>query len=43
MTMPSRCNFPSLSFSFSLPIPMLAIPFPRIPTIPALNLFCPLD
>lgn len=41
--MASRCNFPTFSFSFSIPIPAIAIPFPHIPTLPTINIFCPLD
>jgi hypothetical protein len=41
--MASRCKFPTFAFSFSFPIPMISIPFPKLPTLPSINLFCPLD
>lgn len=41
--MASLCKFPLFVFDFGFSIPFPTIPFPKIPTIPTLSLFCPLD
>jgi hypothetical protein len=40
----SLCNLPSFAFPvFGLPPLSLTIPLPIFPSIPSINLFCPLD
>lgn len=39
----SKCSFPSLSFTFSIPIPLFAIPFPDLTFSFPFSLTCPLD
>lgn len=39
----SKCSFPTLSFSISIPIPAFSIPFPDLTFSFPFSLTCPLD
>lgn len=39
----SKCSFPTLAYTVSIPLPMFAIPFPDLGFSFPFSLTCPLD